>query len=107
MIRKLDFEYSRLMAGERVRWKPTGNGESGCWADRLPSNTSAANTQLACLRDMAFDGLEIENSDGFVRYHRAGKRFHIRTNLTDDGKPLRFLSAAASLQNHLEFYFAR
>ena len=77
-IRKLDFEYARLMAGERVAMEADWKWRIGLLGRHVVIEHPDGGLTAGRLRDMAFDGLEIENSDGFVRVIAPESVSHIR-----------------------------
>jgi BirA family biotin operon repressor/biotin-[acetyl-CoA-carboxylase] ligase len=78
VIRKLDHEYSRLLAGERVAVEADWKWRVGLLGRQVVIEHPGGSTTTGRLRDMAFDGLEIENSDGFVHVIAPETVSHIR-----------------------------
>jgi BirA family biotin operon repressor/biotin-[acetyl-CoA-carboxylase] ligase len=78
VIRKLDHEYSRLIAGERVAVEADWKWRVGLLGRQVVIEHPGGGTTTGRLRDMAFDGLEVENSDGFVRVISPETISHIR-----------------------------
>ena len=78
VIRKLDHEYSRLLAGERVAVEADWKWRVGLLGRQVVIEHPGGATTTGRLRDMAFDGLEVENSDGFVHVIAPETVSHIR-----------------------------
>jgi BirA family biotin operon repressor/biotin-[acetyl-CoA-carboxylase] ligase len=67
VIRKLDLEYDRLLAGERVAVEADWKWRVGLLGRQVVIEHPGGETTAGRLRDMAFDGLEVEDAEGFVR----------------------------------------
>lgn len=67
VIRKLDFEYARLLAGERVAVEADWKWRVGLLGRQVRIEHRDGELTEGRLRDMAFDGLEVETPDGYVR----------------------------------------
>ncbi len=67
VIRKLDLEYARLIAGERVAVEADWKWRIGLLGRQVIVEHPGGATTTGRLRDMSFDGLEVEDSEGFVR----------------------------------------
>ena len=78
VIRKLDFEYARLHAGERVAVEADWKWRVGLLGRHVVIEHPGGATTAGRLRDMAFDGLEVENADGFVHVVAPETVAHIR-----------------------------
>jgi BirA family biotin operon repressor/biotin-[acetyl-CoA-carboxylase] ligase len=78
VVRKLDHEYARLRAGERVAVEADWKWRIGLLGRHVVIEHPGGGTTTGRLRDMAFDGLEVENSDGFVRVIAPETVAHIR-----------------------------
>jgi BirA family biotin operon repressor/biotin-[acetyl-CoA-carboxylase] ligase len=78
VIRKLDHEYARLLAGEHVAVEADWKWRIGLLGRQVVIEHPGGNTTTGRLRDMAFDGLEVENSDGFVHVIAPETVSHIR-----------------------------
>ena len=78
MIRKLDFEYTRLISGERVAVEADWKWRIGLLGRQVVIEHLGGEITIGRLRDMSFDGLEIENSDGFVHVIAPESVWHIR-----------------------------
>ena len=78
VVRKLDMEYARLLAGERVAVEADWKWRVGLLGRQVVIDHPGGDTTTGRLRDMAFDGLEVENSDGFVRVVAPEAVSHIR-----------------------------
>jgi BirA family transcriptional regulator, biotin operon repressor / biotin---[acetyl-CoA-carboxylase] ligase len=78
VVRKLDLEYARLLAGERVAVEADWKWRVGLLGRQVVIEHPGGGTTVGRLRDMAFDGLEIENADGFVHVVAPEAVSHIR-----------------------------
>jgi BirA family transcriptional regulator, biotin operon repressor / biotin---[acetyl-CoA-carboxylase] ligase len=78
VIRKLDLEYSRLISGERVAVEADWKWRIGLLGRQVVIEHLGGEVTIGRLRDMSFDGLEIENSDGFVHVIAPESVWHIR-----------------------------
>jgi BirA family biotin operon repressor/biotin-[acetyl-CoA-carboxylase] ligase len=78
VIRKLDTEYARLLNGERVAVEADWKWRVGLLGRHVLIEHPGGAVTTGRLRDMAFDGLEIENSDGFVHVVAPESVAHIR-----------------------------
>ena len=67
VIRRLDLEYARLLAGERVAVETEWKKRVGLLGRQVIVEHPGGVVTTGRLRDMAFDGLEVETADGFVR----------------------------------------
>jgi BirA family biotin operon repressor/biotin-[acetyl-CoA-carboxylase] ligase len=75
---KLDLEYARLLAGERVAVEADWKWRVGLLGRQVVIEHPGGEVTTGRLRDMAFDGLEIETADGFVRVIAPEAVSHIR-----------------------------
>jgi len=78
VIRQLDSEYARLIAGERVAVEADWKWRIGLLGRQVIIEHHGGETTTGRLREMSFDGLEIENSDGFVHVIAPESILHIR-----------------------------
>lgn len=78
VIRKLDSEYARLIAGERVAVEADWKWRVGLLGRQVVIEHLGGGTTEGRLRDMSFDGLEIETDDGFVRVVSPEAVSHVR-----------------------------
>ena len=78
VVRKLDLEYARLLAGERVAVEADWKWRIGLLGRHVVIEHHGGETTTGRLRDMAFDGLEVETADGFVRVVAPESVSHIR-----------------------------
>ncbi len=78
VIRKLDHEYGRLLSGERVAVEADWKWRIGLLGRQVVIEYPGGTVTTGRLRDMAFDGLEIENTDGFVHVVAPESVAHIR-----------------------------
>ncbi len=78
LVRKLDLEYARLVAGERVAVEADWKWRIGLLGRQVVIEHLGGGTTLGRLRDMAFDGLEVEDADGVVRVVAPEMVAHIR-----------------------------
>ncbi len=78
VVRKLDMEYARLLAGERVAVEADWKWRVGLLGRQVVIEHPGGGTTTGRLRDMAFDGLEVETADGFVRVIAPEAVSHIR-----------------------------
>jgi BirA family biotin operon repressor/biotin-[acetyl-CoA-carboxylase] ligase len=78
VVRKLDSEYARLLAGERVAVEADWKWRIGLLGRHVVIEHLGGGVSAGRLRDMAFDGLEIEGADGFVRVVAPESVAHIR-----------------------------
>jgi BirA family biotin operon repressor/biotin-[acetyl-CoA-carboxylase] ligase len=78
VIRKLDLEYARLLAGERVAVEADWKWRVGLLGRHVVLEHPGGAETTGRLRDMAFDGLEIEGADGSVRVVAPEAIAHIR-----------------------------
>jgi BirA family biotin operon repressor/biotin-[acetyl-CoA-carboxylase] ligase len=67
LIRKLDHEYARLVAGERVAVESDWKWRIGLLGRHVVIEHLGGDVTSGRLRDMAFDGLEVEDTSGIVR----------------------------------------
>lgn len=79
VIRKLDYEYARLVSGERVALEADWKWRIGLLGRHVVIEHPGGAVTTGRLRDMAFDGIEIENSDGFVNVVPPESVLHIRS----------------------------
>jgi BirA family biotin operon repressor/biotin-[acetyl-CoA-carboxylase] ligase len=77
-IGKLDAEYARLAAGERVAVEADWKWRVGLLGRRVVIEHPGGATTAGRLREMAFDGLEVETDDGVVRVVAPESVAHIR-----------------------------
>ena len=78
VIRRHDFEYTRLLAGERAAVEADWKWRVGLLGRHVVIEHYGGETTTGRLRDMAFDGLEIETADGFVRVVAPESVAHVR-----------------------------
>jgi BirA family biotin operon repressor/biotin-[acetyl-CoA-carboxylase] ligase len=78
VIRKLDDEYARLFAGERVAVEADWKWRVGLLGRHVEIELLGGDTVAGRLREMSFDGLELENSGGFVTVIAPESVAHIR-----------------------------
>ncbi len=78
VIRQLDLEYARLLAGERVAVEADWKWRVGLLGRQVVIEHPGGGTTHGRLRDMAFDGLEVEDAEGFVRVVAPETVSHIR-----------------------------
>jgi BirA family biotin operon repressor/biotin-[acetyl-CoA-carboxylase] ligase len=78
VIRKLDREYSRLLSGERAAVEADWKWRVGLLGRHVVIEHPGGGVTTGRLRDMAFDGLEVETADGFVRVVAPESVSHIR-----------------------------
>lgn len=78
VIRELDREYARLLSGERAAVEADWKWRVGLLGRHVIIEHPGGAVTTGRLRDMAFDGLEVENSDGFVRVVAPESVAHIR-----------------------------
>ena len=67
LIRRLDAEYARLLAGERVAVEADWKWRTGLLGRSVVVERTDGSTLRGRLRDMSFDGLELDEHDGPVR----------------------------------------
>jgi BirA family biotin operon repressor/biotin-[acetyl-CoA-carboxylase] ligase len=67
VVRKLDLEYARLLSGERGAVEADWKWRVGLLGRQVVIEHPDGSTATGRLRDMAFDGVELETADGFVR----------------------------------------
>ncbi len=79
VIRKLDFEYSRLLAGERGAVEADWKWRIGLLGHQVVIEHPGGDVTTGRLRDMAFDGLEVETADGFMRVIAPEAVAHVRS----------------------------
>ena len=77
VIRKLDFEYARLLAGERTPVEADWKWRVGLLGRNVVIEYHGGEVTTGRLRDMAFDGLEVEDASGFVRVIAPERVAHI------------------------------
>ena len=78
LMRKLDLEYNRLLAGERVAVEADWKWRIGLLGRQVVIEHPGGRTTAGRLRDMAFDGLELEDADGFIRVIAPETVTHLR-----------------------------
>lgn len=78
VIRALDAEYARLLRGERVAVEADWKWRVGLLGRQVVIEHPGGAVTAGRLRDMAFDGIEIENGDGFVHVVAPESVGHIR-----------------------------
>ncbi|WP_171474344.1 biotin--[acetyl-CoA-carboxylase] ligase [Frigoriglobus tundricola] len=78
VVRKLDFEYGRLLAGERVAVEADWKWRVGLLGHQVVIEHPGGDVTTGRLRDMAFDGLEVETADGFMRVIAPEAVAHVR-----------------------------
>ena len=81
VVRKLDTEYARLLAGERVAVEADWKWRVGLLGRQVVIDHPGGGTTTGRLRDMAFDGLEVETSDGYIRVIAPESVAHIRAQM--------------------------
>ena len=67
LIRKLDAEYGRLLAGERVAVEADWKWRTGLLGRQVVVERTDGTTLRGRLRELGFDGLELDETDGSVR----------------------------------------
>jgi BirA family biotin operon repressor/biotin-[acetyl-CoA-carboxylase] ligase len=78
VIGKLDLEYTRLLAGERVAVEADWKWRVGLLGRQVVIEHPSGEITTGRLRDMSFDGLELETADGFARVVAPETVAHIR-----------------------------
>jgi BirA family biotin operon repressor/biotin-[acetyl-CoA-carboxylase] ligase len=78
VVRKLDFEYARLAAGELVAVEADWKWRIGLLGRRVVVEHADGTTTAGRLREVAFDGLEVETGDGAVRVVAPESVAHVR-----------------------------
>jgi BirA family biotin operon repressor/biotin-[acetyl-CoA-carboxylase] ligase len=78
LIRQLDDEYDRLLAGERIALEADWKWRIGLLGRQVEVELADGSLLAGRLRDMAFDGLELEEPGGFVRVVRPEAIRHLR-----------------------------
>ncbi|MFM8271076.1 MAG: biotin--[acetyl-CoA-carboxylase] ligase [Gemmata sp.] len=78
VIRKLDFEYARLLRGERVAVEADWKWRVGLLGRQVLIEHTGGATSVGRLRDMSFDGLEVEDAEGYLRVVAPESVAHIR-----------------------------
>ncbi len=78
VLRKLDHEYARLIAGGRVVVEADWKWRVGLLGRQVIIEHPGGGRSTGRLRDMSFDGLEIEDAEGFVRVVAPESVTHIR-----------------------------
>ncbi len=78
VIHKLDQEYSRLLAGERTAVEAEWKWRIGLLGRPVVIEHLGGEVTTGRLRDMAFEGVEVETPDGFVRIVMPESISHIR-----------------------------
>lgn len=78
VVRKLDLEYARLLAGERVAVEADWKWRIGLLGRHVVVEHLGGGVTTGRLREMAFDGLEVETAEGFVRVIAPESVAHIR-----------------------------
>jgi BirA family biotin operon repressor/biotin-[acetyl-CoA-carboxylase] ligase len=81
VIRKLDSEYARLLAGERVAVEADWKWRVGLLGRQVEVELLGGGTAAGRLREMSFDGLELDNDHGFVTVVAPESVAHIRQQL--------------------------
>ncbi|MCI0703187.1 MAG: biotin--[acetyl-CoA-carboxylase] ligase [Planctomycetia bacterium] len=78
LIRKLDLEYDRLLVGEKVAVEADWKWRIGLLGRQVVIEHPGGETTTGRLRDMGFDGLEIEDTEGFIRVIALEAVSHLR-----------------------------
>lgn len=78
VVRKLDQEYARLLAGEQVAVEADWKWRVGLLGRHVVIDHPGGTVTTGRLREMAFDGLEIETTDGFVQVVAPETVSHLR-----------------------------
>lgn len=78
VIRKLDHEYTRLLAGERVAVEADWKWRIGLLGRQVRIDLVGGEFTTGRLLDMSFSGLELEDAAGFVRVIAPESVAHIR-----------------------------
>jgi BirA family transcriptional regulator, biotin operon repressor / biotin---[acetyl-CoA-carboxylase] ligase len=78
VVRELDREYARLLAGERVAVEADWKWRVGLLGRHVVIEHPNGGITTGRLRDMAFDGLEVETTDGYVQVVAPESVAHIR-----------------------------
>jgi len=78
VIRALDREWVRLMNGERVAVEADWKWRVGLLGRHVVIEHANGEESTGRLRDMAFDGLELETQDGYVRVIAPEAIAHVR-----------------------------
>lgn len=78
VVGNLDSEYARLLAGERVAVEADWKWRVGLLGRHVVVERLDGGVTTGRLRDMAFDGLEVETAEGFVRVIAPESVAHIR-----------------------------
>lgn len=78
VIRKLDHEYVRLLAGERVAVEADWKWRIGLLGRQVRIDLVGGEAATGRLLDMSFDGLELEDAAGFIRVIAPESVGHIR-----------------------------
>jgi BirA family biotin operon repressor/biotin-[acetyl-CoA-carboxylase] ligase len=67
LVRRLDAEYDRLLAGERTALEADWKWRVGLLGRHVTAELADGSTASGRLREMGFDGLELEHGDGAFR----------------------------------------
>lgn len=78
VLQKLDFEYTRLLAGERVALEADWKWRIGLLGRPVVVEVVGGATATGRLLDMSFDGLEVADDGGFVRVIAPESVVHLR-----------------------------
>lgn len=78
VIEHLDREYGRLLAGQRDALEIDWKARTQLIGRSVRIETYDGETSVGRLRDMAFDGLEVEDADGVVRVVSPEAVAHVR-----------------------------
>ncbi|MBC8117784.1 MAG: biotin--[acetyl-CoA-carboxylase] ligase [Candidatus Saccharimonas sp.] len=78
VVRKLDLEYARLLAGENVALEADWKWRVGLLGRQVIIEHLGGEVTTGRLRDMSFDGLEVERADGYVHIVAPEVVLHIR-----------------------------
>jgi len=79
VLRRLDREYNRLLAGERVAVEAEWKWRVGLLGRQVVVELRDGSTVSGRLHEMGFDGLELEVADGFFRVIVPETVTHLRT----------------------------
>jgi BirA family biotin operon repressor/biotin-[acetyl-CoA-carboxylase] ligase len=84
VVNKLDAEYARLIAGERVAVEADWKWRIGLLGRRVAVEHLGGGTTTGRLREMGFDGLEVEDDSGLIRMIAPESVAHIRATSTTE-----------------------
>lgn len=78
VLQQLDFEYTRVLAGERVALEADWKWRIGLLGRSVVVELVGGDTATGRLLDMSFDGLELADDGGFVRVVAPESVAHLR-----------------------------